>query len=175
MGVTILLTSQLTMIFNNINCVSPNHLILYTRYTTCSPFASAASSPSGIERVRVASSSSSEYILSTCDCWFSSPDLSCSSRAISIQSSSWCRRCSASLSLGFCSAWFFCIPQKVQCHNDQHRVASALAAIMPCLYNCKRTETELSDLKSWQRQVPFGFGCAREPALASFNADRASL
>ena len=158
------------MIFNKINCVSPNHLILYTRYTTCSPFASAASSPSGIERVSVASSSSSEYILSTCDCWFSSPDLSRSSPAISIQSSSLCRRCSASLLLRFWSTWFSCISQKRQCHNDQRQVASALAAIMPCLYNCKGTGTELSCSKSWQRQLPMGFGCAREPALASFSA-----
>lgn len=137
-----LLTSQLTMIFNKINCVSPNHLILYTRYTTCCPFASGTSSPSVVERVRVASSSPSEYILSTCDCWLSSPDLSCSSPAISIQSSSLCRRYSASLSLGFCSTWPFCISQKPQCHNDQHQVVSALAAVMPCLYTI--AETELS-------------------------------
>ncbi len=127
-------TSQLTTMFSRINCASPNHLILYTLYSTgLSPasFASTTSSPTPIDREPEASArgSPSVYLPSTCDCWPLFPGslvVSGSKSAISIQSSFSARRISASLSVGSPSTGTPCI---FQSHGEYQGAKDSLEPI----------------------------------------------
>jgi hypothetical protein len=128
-------TSQLTTMFSRINCASPNHLILYTLYSTSlSPasFASTTSSPSPIDREPEASArgSPSVYLPSTCDCWPLFPGslvVSVFKSAISIQSSFSARRFSASLSVGSPSTGIRCI--FLQSHGEYQGAKDSLELI----------------------------------------------